>query len=33
MTSTIIDLLAVEAVFLGTFIGIIGVSTWYKDTH
>jgi hypothetical protein len=33
MTSTIVDLLVVEAVFLATFVGIIGASTWHKDKH
>jgi hypothetical protein len=33
MTSTIIDLLAVEALFLATFVGVIGAATWHKDTH
>ncbi len=34
MTSTIVDLLVVEAVFLATFVGIMGAaSTWHKDKH
>ena len=33
MASTIIDLLAIEAVFLATFAGIITASAWHKGVY
>ena len=33
MTSAIIDLLAVEAVFLTAFTGIISASMWHKGSY
>ena len=33
MTSTIIDLLAVEAAFLATLAGIITAAAWHKGTY
>ncbi len=33
MASAVIDLLAVEAAFLATFVGVIAASMWRKDTY